>query len=312
MVQLSDKEVEVIGLYGVARKMLVDEIVSSTPIIVAGLSTIKYVAIPVKRPQSYASALDAASRLQLEGFYPMLFYPEWSPEILHLVVIWDSKILRHPSSPMPCLFCPTQSPSWEKCGFCDNLRLWEKDTVVPGKVLKPLLTEAPSTTYLPVEGAHPQIDIPTAEYMQSLSDLSRYLEPDDFESPILYRVAKKLGWWGTCIPQETEPLPGVRTTQYITVPLSPRECSEKELLRKVINKLERNGFTCGPVESNRGRQVLFVCWDKSIASIFPKKSPCTLDCDEIRGALESCYCTQYDAWIADWKHTTFSMKFMEQ
>lgn len=309
---LTRREAQILGVYGIARQMLLTEIISTSAVTVAGVSTVKYASIPVKRPHTYNSAVEAAERLWYEGFYPVLFYPDWEPNTLHLVVVWDPKVLRQPGIPMPCILCSTKVPSFDKCGTCDELRVWLRSNTLPGQVIKTPLPLKGAQVYNPAKNATPRIEIPTAEHMSSLVDDSNFFLSDDFDAPLLFRVGKKLEQWSLIPRHKMEPLPGVLTSKYITVPLSGNEATDNELLRKPIFLLEEKGYLCGPVTSTQDRAVLLVCWDENIAPIFPARSPCLLDCGSGKASTDSCYCTQYDAWIANWRHTTFSMSFAEQ
>ena len=312
MDSLTEQEAKILGVYGICRRMLLKEVIGTTAVTVNGISTTKYGSVPIKRPHTYSSAVDAAERLYYEGFYTALFYPNWDPDVLYLVVVWDRRVTGKPGTPMPCIFCSTKVPSWDKCGECEELKAWSQANQLPGQIIRQPGIKSGTSTYNPAKTATPGIGIPTAEHMRSLIDESRFFLPDDFDAPILFRVGKKLEQWPLLPHFELEPLPGVTTTKYILVSLSNREASEKEILRKPIYTLENKGYICGPVITMQGRTVLLVCWDANIAPIFPGRSPCLLDCGPGKATTDSCYCTQYDAWIANWNHTTFSMSFAEQ
>lgn len=130
----SESNIEVIGVYGAARKLLVDTVGNMTPITVAGFHTVKYISIVVPKAELYYDALCAAQRLHMEGFYPLLFYPEWEPDQLTLVVIWDPDIIRCAYDSMPCFYCTNMCRSSDLCKVCESIRIWEKSIKLPGNI----------------------------------------------------------------------------------------------------------------------------------------------------------------------------------
>lgn len=305
-------EAAYLDIYGIARSLLAREVVSTIPLALSGVSTMKYVSVPIKRPHTYESAHSAAQRFQDEGFAALIFYPEWESDILNLIVVWDKEIRGKNLVPMPCISCENRQPTLDRCSDCGALILWEMDNAIPGKVLRPLGAKAipHSTGHVIFDGQKSLVDIPSADFMRRISEVSRV--NDSFDVPILHRVLMRLNQWSVIPHVSMEPMISVQTSKFITVPLSIREMMDHDTLRKAIFVLETKGFICGPVTSERGRYVLLVCWDNLMRTIFPEFTPCSQDCGEERAMEDSCYCAKYDLWLKEWNQSTGKLSFVEQ
>lgn len=306
------------GIYGAARNLLLEKAQADTPILIEGRTTTQYILVPSLDDTSRAVLFDAALRLWEEGFYTAVFYMREHGDNPFLLVVWDTNISCEHCYQMPCFTCPSASTSVmeDRCFDCATLVLWSKKIHIPGSFVshsreeqedstQQLVQQQPSDTVI-LSG------IPSAARMQELSRIASGESVTYFEDTVAVRLARKLERWPTCQHIPIDLFPGVSTANYVTVALTPKECSERDNLRKVIVSLERKGYSCGPMISVHDRLVLFATWDERVMTYLPDRSPCISDCEATRSGLASCYCTEFDAWYAKWDNAVQDVRVLEQ
>lgn len=303
------------GIYSVARNSLLKRTQAEIPIIIEGRTTTQYILVPALEDTPVRVLYDAALRLWEEGFYTAAIYLKDEGNIPFLLVVWDANISCELSHRMPCFDCIRVPAFGDVCSGCASFDLWSKNVYIPGSFVPCTSTSNDaSETSKPEQPSDIVIlsEIPSAVRMQEISRIASRGPVTYFEDTVAVRMAKKLEAWPTRQHIPVEFFSGVSTSDYVTVALTPRECSERDLLRKVIISLERKGYCCGPMVSTHDRPVLFATWDERLITCLPDRSPCITDCEATRSGLPSCYCTEFNAWFAKWDNAVQDIKVLEQ
>lgn len=307
--------VEKKGIYAAARNLLLKPKEANIPINICGVATRSYLSVPCSRFKGHMEVVEAACRLWDEGFYSCVFYPENQRFRPHLLVVWDEMILSRRSVQQPCMTCDLEMHERSRCEGCSMLSAWASSMSIGGTFIRGAIAEESEVV---VEQPRQLTEeetiscIPSAAKMLATSAAFQGEDFDNFEESIYTRIMRRLERWATSHQAMYFPFMSRPISSYITVPLTPRESSENAELRRVIIRMEKKGYCCGPMTSMANRTVLFATWDEDLIYYFPSQSPCIGDCEENRGNIQSCYCTEYEAWIAKWNNMTQDIRVREQ